>query len=136
MNQTLQAYIEQNAQNVYALTKELCKIPAPSHMEQKRAAFCIQWLKANGYPDAYMGKAYNAICTLGVEADSEVVLLIAHMDTVFEDLEPYPMREENGKLYCPGANDNTCHVAMLLYAAKYFKENNLKPDVGIVFFRQ
>ena len=133
MKAKLAQYIKENAQNVYELTKELCKIPAPSFKEEKRAAFCAQWMRDNGYPDAYVDEALNAICTIGVEEDNEVVLLIAHIDTVFDDMEPYPMREEDGKLYCPGANDNTCHVAMLLYAAKFFKENNSEPNVGIVF---
>lgn len=133
MKQKLEAYIMQNAQGVYELTKQLCKIPAPSNMEEKRAAFCVQWLQQNGYPEAYMDDAYNAICTIGVEGDNEVVLLIAHTDTVFDDIDFYPMREQNGRFYCPGANDNTCHVAMLLYAAKFFKENQIKPNVGIVF---
>lgn len=133
MNTDLMAYMEDNLGGVLELIKELCKIPAPTHQEKARAEYCAAWMEGAGYENAHVDAAYNAVCSIGVEADNEVILLIAHTDTVFPDLEPLPMYEENGKLYCPGVGDNTGHVAMLLYAAKYFLQKGMVPPYGVVF---
>ena len=43
-----QRYIEQNEGEAAALLRALCAIPAPSHKEEKRAAFYKAWLEAHG----------------------------------------------------------------------------------------
>ena len=34
------------------LHRQLCPIPAPSHFEDQRAAFCLETLRAFGYENA------------------------------------------------------------------------------------
>jgi acetylornithine deacetylase/succinyl-diaminopimelate desuccinylase-like protein len=62
-----------------------------------------------------------------------VVVFMAHTDVVFPDTEELPMREEDGKLYCPGIGDDTIHVVALLMTAKYIAQNHLVPkNVGML----
>lgn len=118
---------------VYDLLKELCEIPAPSHHEDKRAEFCKNYLLAAGYEDVYIDGAKNVICGLNYENSKEITVFVAHTDTVFPDLEPMPYYEKDGKAYCPGIGDNTASLAVLLVAAKYFKDNNILSDKGVLF---
>ena len=40
MDNELNGYIAEHTEEMYGLLKELCLIPAPSHMEHKRAEYC------------------------------------------------------------------------------------------------
>lgn len=58
-----------------------------------------------------------------------VILLSAHLDTVFPAGTVCNPREENGKLFCPGATDNGAGLAALLgiAAALRHAQNEFKP---------
>lgn len=101
------AYIEENKQELVALLKTLCQIPSPSHQEHRRAQFCKDWLEQAGARGVYIDEAQNVVFPLNCEQSNQITLFTAHMDTVFPDLEPLPMEERDGILYCPGAGDDT-----------------------------
>lgn len=114
------------------LVRSLCRIPAPTGQEQARAGFCRDFLQTAGYADTWIDEVNNVICPVGVTEDNDVVIFMAHMDTVFPDTEPLELREADGRLYCPGAGDDTANLAVLLMAAKLLRER--KPaGCGVVF---
>ena len=84
------------------------------HQEHKRAAFCKKWLEDAGAKGVYIDEMQNVIFPINAEGSDRLTLFAAHMDTVFPDLEPMPMEEKDGILYCPGAGDDTGSVAMIL----------------------
>lgn len=110
----------------------MCQIPAPSYHEEQRAAFCKNWLEKNGAEGVTVDAAKNVIFPINAEGSDRLTLFAAHMDTVFPDLEPMPMREENGRLYCPGAGDNTGSVAILLMICKYMIHRKIVPEDGFL----
>ena len=113
-----------------ALLRTLCAIPAPSHHEEKRAAFIRDWFVQRGMP-AEIDAALNVRCPMGLDAHEDMVVVMAHTDTVFPDTEPMPMREENGRLYCPGVGDDTANLAALMMLAHYLKDRPLR--CGVLF---
>lgn len=129
----IEQFITENKENVVSLLKELCQIPAPSNHEEKRAEFCKNWFLENCGAGAYVDEAQNAIFPYDIEGKDELIVIMAHTDTVFPDLEPMPMYEEDGKLFCPGVGDDTANLAILMYMASYFAKNNLKSNYGILF---
>lgn len=126
-------FISENKEYLYKTLKELCLIPAPSHNEGERAAYCKAWLEENGCEGVYIDDALNVIFPLNIEESNSITVYAAHTDTVFPDLEPMPYREEGDKIFCPGVGDDTASVCVLMMGAKYFAENNIKPDGGILF---
>ena len=126
-------HIEANSQEALDLLMELAKIPAPSNHEEKRAAFCKEWLTKQGAKGVYIDEALNVVYPVGNVESGPLVVFMAHTDVVFPDTEELPMRVEDGKLYCPGIGDDTIHLVALLMAAKYIAQNNLVPkDVGML----
>ncbi len=125
--------MEKYMEEVYPLLKELCKIPAPSHLEEKRAKFIKVYLEDAGFSKVYIDEAKNVICELNCEGSSEITVFAAHTDTVFPDLEPMPYIEKDGKAFCPGIGDDTASVAVLMVAAKYLLDAGATPQKGIVF---
>ncbi len=124
---SLEIYLEEHIEDATALLKTLARIPAPSGHEEQRAAFCLEWLHAQGAAEAYIDDVYNVILPIGVTEDMPLVVICAHSDVVFADTEPLLLREEAGRLYCPGVGDDTANVVMLLMAAKYLIQCECRP---------
>lgn len=126
-------YIKANTKSMMETLKELCLIPAPSHMEHKRAEYCKQWLMKAGAEGVYLDDALNVIFPLNCEDSSEITVIVAHTDTVFPDLEPMPYVDDGEKIHCPGVGDDTASVVVLMNLAKFFVEQKLCPTKGILF---
>ncbi len=115
------------------LFQDLCRIPAPSGQEQKRAEFCKSWLEAQGAEGVYMDEALNVLYPVGCDGSGDIILFLAHTDTVFPDTEPMDVQIRDGRLYAPGSGDDTVCLAQLLMAAKYVAQNKLTPKRGVLF---
>jgi len=129
----IRRYIHENAEAQLQLLRDLGPIPAPSHHEEKRAEFCLNWLKENGCAGAYMDEALNVVWPLNCEGSSEITVVVAHTDTVFPDTDPLPMTEDDTCLRCPGIGDDTANLVNLMYAARFFAQSGLKPEKGVLF---
>ena len=53
-------YAKTYEQEAYALLKTLAAIPAPSNHEEKRAAFCLEWLQNQGVSQESGGGRHGA----------------------------------------------------------------------------
>ncbi|MCQ2437344.1 MAG: M20/M25/M40 family metallo-hydrolase [Clostridia bacterium] len=133
LTEKMEAYVVEHQEELKQLIRDLCAIPAPSHHEEKRAAFCKQWFEANGGKNVTIDEALNVSCPVGVTDDNEVVVFMGHTDTVFPDTEPMPFREDAEKFYCPGVVDDTANLSVMMICAKYFLENGIPGKTGILF---
>ena len=122
------AWIDAHLQEAESLLKTLGKIPAPSHHEEKRAEFILNWLIRQGAKDVSIDSAKNVVLKIGACDQGPVCAVMAHTDVVFSDTDTLPMREEDGRLYAPGIGDDTANLVALLMAAKYILEKNLAPE--------
>lgn len=111
----------------------ICQIPAPSNHEEKRAAFCKEWLEKQGAKNVTIDKALNVVYPINCEGSDEIVAVMAHSDTVFPDMEPMPLRIEDGKIFSPGIGDDTANVAIMLMIVKFILENRLIPKGAVMF---
>ena len=123
-------YIENHAQEAEDLLIQLAQIPAPSHQEELRAAFCKEWLLKQGAEGVYIDEALNVIYPVGCTAENPLAVYMAHSDVVFPDREPLPLKIEDGRIFCPGIGDDTANVVALMMAAKYIAEHRLAPKEG------
>lgn len=132
MRESLEKYVKENQEMVFELLKELCHIPAPSHHEERRAEFCKSWLEAQGAEGVFIDEALNVIYPYGCREGRPVVIFMAHMDTVFPDMEPMGVEERDGKLFSPGVGDDTANLAILLMMARYLAIEKPETSCGIV----
>jgi acetylornithine deacetylase/succinyl-diaminopimelate desuccinylase-like protein len=89
--QKIKKYAKEQEALLLQTLKELCLIPAPSGKEEKRAAYCKQWLEKVGAKGVYIDDALNVVYPMNCEGSNEITVFVAHTDTVFPDLEPCPM---------------------------------------------
>ena len=133
LTQNILDYIKEHEQEAVELLIELAQIPAPSHHEEKRAAFCKKWLEQQGAEGVYIDDALNVVYPVGCEDGKKIAVFMAHSDVVFPDMDKLPLRVENGRIHCPGVCDDTANVVAMLMAAKYIAEQKLRPcDFGVL----
>ena len=133
LNEKMAAYAENVREEVIQLLRDMCQIPAPSNNEELRAEFCKNWFEKNGFTNVVIDSALNVIAPVNVTADNDLKIVMAHTDIVFPDLEPLPLYEKDGRMYCPGVGDDTANLAVLMVCARYFKDNCPPGSEGILF---
>jgi acetylornithine deacetylase/succinyl-diaminopimelate desuccinylase-like protein len=102
----------------------LCRVPAPTFQEQKRADWMAERLGELGW-DARLDRGGNVLATLGkVAKDGPVVALTAHLDTVLAPRLPEEIRREGRtRLVGPGVSDNGAGLSGLLAIARAAAEH-------------
>jgi len=133
VSKDLERYILGSQEELKQLIRDMCAIPAPSHHEEERAAFCKKWFEENGGQDVVIDETLNVICPYGDTGDNELVVIMAHTDTVFPDTEPMPFTEKDGVMYCPGVTDDTANLAVLMICARYIMQQKLPTRCGFLF---
>lgn len=126
-------YLKDSEEETIQLIETLCGIPAPSHHEERRAEFVKNWLETNGAKGVYIDSALNVLYPVGCEGRDDIVVFLAHTDTVFPDMEPMPFVNDGEYLYSPGVGDDTTSLAVLMMIARYVTQNDLKPSRGVLF---
>jgi len=109
----------------------ITEIPAPPFQESVRAAYMKKVLASTG---------------LRVEVDDignvigewpgsspDVVMLTAHLDTVFPAGTDVHVKREGGRLLAPGISDNGTGLAALIALSKAFREAKIKTTKTILF---
>lgn len=129
----IQQYIALHKKEAEELLKELAIIPAPAGKEEKRAAFCKEWLLAHGAKDVFIDQAGNVICPYHVDEEKKLAVYMAHLDVVFPDEEELCIVQEGNLLIGPGVGDDTANLVNLLLTAAFFVQEQPECDLGILF---
>jgi tripeptide aminopeptidase len=94
----------------------ICEIPAPTGDEERRATWVAEQLRDAGL-DAHVDAAGSVIARAGPPGRAPVIVA-AHLDTVFPDVEDITVRREGELLHGPGIGDNSLGLAGLLFLAR------------------
>jgi tripeptide aminopeptidase len=120
--------------NASATTDEqirITEIPAPPFHEGVRAAYMKKLFAAAGLR-VEMDATGNIIGEYA-GASQDIVLLTAHLDTVFPAGTNVTVKREGGRLLAPGISDNGSGLAALVVIARALREAKIKPSSTILF---
>jgi len=110
---------------------EFLGIAAPPFGEGPRAAWFCERFDEMGLADARVDAAGNAVAELG-SGEGPVVMLSAHLDTVFPAGTDCAPREDEAKIFGPGACDNGAGLAALLGLAAAMQHAEILPGCTIL----
>jgi tripeptide aminopeptidase len=110
----------------------ITEIPAPSFQEEKRAE-AVKGLLADQGLTIHTDKLGNVIGELPGNTPKEIVLIAAHLDTVFPAGTPIKVQREGQRLLAPGISDNGTGLAGLIALARAIHENKIVPQRTILF---
>jgi acetylornithine deacetylase/succinyl-diaminopimelate desuccinylase-like protein len=105
---------------------QLCRVPAPTFLEQERAAWFLEQFRAAGW-ESSIDRAGNVVATAG---EAPYVALTAHLDTVLaprtkDDIAVDP----EGRFHGAGVSDNGAGLAALLAIARAWKCAGRLPEL-------
>ena len=122
-------YAKDNKEEFLEMLREFAQIPAPSGREFRRADYLANKLKEIGAEDVIVDRAGNVLLLMGDDGSCPVRTYAAHLDVVFPDETPLPLREDEEKIYCPGIGDDTASMCALFYTVKYMLEKWTKQQI-------
>jgi acetylornithine deacetylase/succinyl-diaminopimelate desuccinylase-like protein len=100
---------------------KLCRVPAPTFLEQKRAEYMVQQFRSLGC-EARIDRAGNVIALAEGNPQGPYLALTAHLDTVLAPRVPEDISiEGDGRMRGPGVADNGAGLAALLAIARALK---------------
>lgn len=108
------------------------EIPAPPFQEAARASVMKALLAATGL-EVEIDKTGNVIGELPGVTDKEIVMLAAHLDTVFPPGTDVKVRRDGQRMSAPGISDNGTGLAALVAIARALHETHIKPRRTILF---
>jgi acetylornithine deacetylase/succinyl-diaminopimelate desuccinylase-like protein len=110
----------------------ITEIPAPPYQEAQRAAAVKDLLTEAGLA-AHIDKTGNVIGELRGANEKEIVVIAAHLDTVFPPGTDVKVHRQGSRMTAPGISDNGSGVAALLALARAVQFAHLTPQRGILF---
>jgi tripeptide aminopeptidase len=97
---------------------QLCRIPAPTFFEQRRAEWMMQQFRAFGC-ESRIDRAGNVLAQLRGNPEGPCIALTAHLDTVLAARQEEDVSfGADGRLRGPGVSDNGAGLAALLALAR------------------
>ena len=102
---------------------QVCRVPAPTFLEGKRADWMITQFRALGY-DARVDRAGNVIAQPEPNPRGPLIAVTAHLDTVLAPRSPEDIKlQADGTMKGPGVSDNGAGLAALLAVARALKSS-------------
>lgn len=114
----------------------LVAIPAPPFAEHNRAQAILALFTSLGLANPHLDEEGNALGELGspsLAGDSPILLLSAHLDTVFPAGTPCIAAEQGSRILAPGACDNAAGLTALLAMAASLQFASIAPPVTVLF---
>lgn len=127
--ETLAAELERTIQDLITLTE----IPAPPFGEEKRAAAYLEMLRAHGLEEVEQDEVGNVMGIRRGFGHGDMLVVAAHLDTVFPAGTDVRVRREGTKLMAPGISDDTWSLAVNLAFLRAMDAAGIRTRHDILF---
>lgn len=115
-------------------TITLTQIPAPPFQEDKRAEHYVKMFKLAGFADVMRDAEGNVLALLkSGKGRGDVIVVSAHMDTVFPIETDVTVQREGYRLTGPGTGDDAWNMSVILAYARIMKSQQIQTDHDILF---
>jgi tripeptide aminopeptidase len=126
------SWFSQNLAWINDQQARITEIPAPPFQEAARASVVEALLAASGL-EVQIDKTGNVVGELPGANAQEIVMLTAHLDTVFPPGTDVKVRREGTRMSAPGISDNGTGLAALVSIARAMHEAKIKLRRTILF---
>ena len=127
------SFIEKDHPFSMAEHKEFIACEAPTFEEEKRAALFAERLSAYGLSGIQKDEFGNVYAVRKGTGEGPVILLEAHMDTVFPKGSVKEILDKDGVMYAPGATDNTRGLTVLLSVLRALNGCGIETKGDVIF---
>ena len=111
----------------------ICSIPAPPFNELVRAQYLRERFIETGLQDTVIDEEGNCIAVRSGDAQKPLVVVSAHLDTVFPASTDFLVRRVGNKLFGPGVSDDGCGLAALIALTRVFQSLQISTSGSLLF---
>ena len=122
--------------NAVAITDEhirICSIPANPFAEQERAEYLAGRFRELGLNEVLIDEEGNCIGLYKGRSSSPLIVVSAHLDTVFPAGTDFTVRREGHRLLAPGIADDGCGLIALIAIVQAMRAAKIQTDGSILF---
>jgi tripeptide aminopeptidase len=119
-----------------AITEEhirICSIPASPFGEQERAEYFSRKFSELGLAEVEIDQEGNCLGLLRGSSRSPLMVVSAHLDTVFSAETNFNVVRRDGRLYAPGIADDGCGLAALIALIQAIQSERIPIEGSILF---
>ena len=127
------AKIAEDHSKIIADVITLTEIEAPPFKEANRAAAFLEMLRVEGLSDLTTDAEGNVYGIRKGTGGGPLIVITAHLDTVFPEGTDVTVRREGNMLYAPGIGDDTSSLPVLLAFIRAMKAANYSTKADIIF---
>ncbi len=126
-------FFESRADEITEEQIRICSIPAPPFGEGERAEYFVEKFRELGLVDAHLDEAGNCVALRKGRAPSPLLVVSAHLDTVFPAGTDCTVQRKQGKLYAPGIADDGCGLVALVALLGALEECRIETEGSLLF---
>lgn len=126
-------YLKATEAQTIAEQIKACEIPAPSFQEAKRGEWFKQRFTELGLKNVRVDKVGNVLGERPGKGTGPILVLAAHLDTVFPEGTDVKVKREGSILKAPGIGDDCRGLAVILAVARALNEAKIETDGTIIF---
>lgn len=122
--------------NADAITEEqirICSIPASPFGEQERAEYLSQKFRELGLAEVEIDEEGNCLGLIRGASRSPLLVVSAHLDTVFSKDADFTVIRREGRLFAPGIADDGCGLAALIALAGVIQKEQIQLEGSLLF---
>ncbi len=124
--------IRQISENIIANIIMISEIPAPTFGEQDRMNFLVNRFTEQGLQNCSTDEAGNALGILPGRKGSRRIMVVAHMDTLFEDSVDHTVTVLPDRIIGPGVGDNSVGLAVITSLPSVLEHLGIHLDSDLV----
>lgn len=111
----------------------ICSIPAPPFGERERAEYLAEKFRQCGLQSARLDAEGNCVALRAGARQQPLLVVSAHLDTVFPPGTDFQVRRERGRLLAPGIADDGCGLAALVALLRALESCSIKTEGSLLF---
>ena len=127
------SFFERNAAAITEEQIRICSIPASPFGEQQRAEYLRERFSALGLTEVEIDAEGNCLGLLEGRTRSPLLVVSAHLDTVFSPDTDFTVIRSGERLLAPGIADDGCGLAALIALAQTILNERIRPEGSILF---
>ncbi|HWS54064.1 MAG TPA: M20/M25/M40 family metallo-hydrolase [Pyrinomonadaceae bacterium] len=127
------AHVERERDRILREWIAITEVNAPSGKERERAAVVEKILRASPSVAVRYDEAGNLIATRKGTGGGPVVVLDAHLDTVFQEGLKIKAVVKDGRIYAPGVGDDTRNIVAMLATLRALDAAGIRTKGDLVF---
>ena len=127
------SFFEKNAEAITEEQIQICSIPATPFGERERAEFLADKFSTLGLTEVEIDEEGNCLGLIEGTSRSPLLVVSAHLDTVFAAGTDFTVVRSGNRLLAPGIADDGCGLAALIALARAIQAEKIRPEGSILF---